>query len=1602
MSPMKLYGSDSFRAVKKALSSALFAAVIATQFAMVPIDQAYADSTATVGQIFTFDTAGSTTWTAPTNVTSVKVKAWAGGGAGGNQSSGYAGQGGGAGGYAEATVSVLGGTDHTVVVGAGGVSTGTRNGGASSFDSSVSAAGGTGGAHGSETAASQSRIDTQCSFEGTWIYNDEGGPSSGAGANDFGVTCRGGKVTGFCNTLGTAAGMSRGLHAGNYVCEMGVTPEIGAKCDYDGTWAYADQGSGNDFAVTCRTGKVTGFCGATSLSRGNHPGVYSCEYGQGAPSDAPRCNFDGSWSYTDDGGGNDFAVSCRDSRLVGWCGATPLQRGGPQAGNYACSPTNGPSSTPLVYNGAGGAGVAGSNLQSGASAGPVSNSTPTSGGAAYAGGAGKGGNGASSGNGENGGTGRVTIEVVAVSGSGSADLAPVGFIDGASCSVIGGWSFDPNASSTSIMVHIYADSPAGSGTFVGAVLAADPRTDVNNANGISGNHAFSFATPSSLKDGQTHKIYAYGINTDSSGQNGSLPSSASGNPAYATLGPCTSVPPVVPVNLAPSTPTITGTSTGSITTSYSFSVISTDPEGDVVDFAVDWNDDGTIDAYSGTVASGQAATISNPANTWTTAGAKTFRVFARDMWSHVSSGKDFTIILSTDSGTSVNSGPNLAPIMAPTTGVVGTSYDFGASAVDPQGDDLAYGFDWNQSGTFTHGATVDSAVAQNTAHTFASPGIYTVTAVAKDIFGAVSNVQTHTITITAAPVTDNTAVGELDSASCSAFVGWSYDPDQSSVSNSVSFYADGPMGTGTHLGTIPTSVLRPDVNMNEGVQGDHGFSFPTPSTLKDGQTHQIYAYGLSTADSGLVNILGQAPMSITGCTLGGGGGSSNAAPSIPVLGGPATGTTSIAYDFTATATDPEGDQVRFGFDWDSDGTIEYTGFGASGSNPTISHAWSTAGAKTFKAFAEDSHGNRSGEATKTITLTFAPANLTPVVVSIVGNATGTVNTSYAFTATATDADGDDIEYGFDWNNSGAIETAAGEEWTPAVASGTAMTRSWIWTVGGLQALQVLARDAAGAIGSRSAAIAISGGPSDIGFTVTPTGVTTTSEAGGSAILSVVLNSAPLSNVTLGVMSSDFTEGTTSVTSLVFPAAQWNVPQHITVTGVDDTVADGAVAYTVTVGPSTSSDINFNNLPAQATGFTNFDDDGGSNGGGSGIISSFSISPSTILSGEDATLSWSSSGTQCVASGAWSGVKSPSGTENVGPFGPIYTAETRTFIIDCGGASGTSTATTTLTINPNSIGSTGGGGGGRSGGSHGGACIGNGCPTNSTTAPDIIIAIDQPPVAAPAVPTVGDYCAYDDFIASYMRIGGQNDPNEVKKLQYFLNTHDGASLAVDGVFDAATEDAVRAFQSRHADEVLAPWGVTAPTGIVYITTRAAINRIFCGQNPEYRSGDLSDILNPVPYTPVDNGPDFDGLIGSATTSTSTNLAGVIGAISGDILRLLKDIPWYGLLILLLLTVGTGLIVQRILVKDILSIENQMSFIQGLTVLAVGTVLDVLNTVSFMISPEWLTSRVGLSLNGTLGLDVLNLAAVLVIVISLLVSIHGRLSGASPSLPAPRAK
>jgi hypothetical protein len=86
-------------------------------------------------------------------------------------------------------------------------------------------------------------------------------------------------------------------------------------------------------------------------------------------------------------------------------------------------------------------------------------------------------------------------------------------------------------------------------------------------------------------------------------------------------------------------------------------------------------------------------------------------------------------------------------------------------------------------------------------------------------------------------------------------------------------------------------------------------------------------------------------------------------PSTPSLNGPSPAPPTYvgqSYSFWASSTDPNGDQIRYTFNW-GDSTSTTTGWYSSGATAYASHTWTSTGQYTVRVTAEDTTGRTSGQ-----------------------------------------------------------------------------------------------------------------------------------------------------------------------------------------------------------------------------------------------------------------------------------------------------------------------------------------------------------------------------------------------------------------------------------------------------------------------------------------------------------------------------------------------------------------------------------------------------------------------------------------------------------------
>ncbi len=132
--------------------------------------------------------------------------------------------------------------------------------------------------------------------------------------------------------------------------------------------------------------------------------------------------------------------------------------------------------------------------------------------------------------------------------------------------------------------------------------------------------------------------------------------------------------------------------------------------------------------------------------------------------------------------------------------------------------------------------------------------------------------------------------------------------------------------------------------------------------------------------------------------------------------GPDSGDVDNTYDFSASTTDPDGDNLWYLWSFDSPYySPVWDGPYSSGSPCLKSYPFSQEGTYEIKVKAKDEHGEESGwSPIKTITI--SDVNYPPDKPSVEhsGDGTGKFGVPQIFTATASDPDGDPLKYKWEW------------------------------------------------------------------------------------------------------------------------------------------------------------------------------------------------------------------------------------------------------------------------------------------------------------------------------------------------------------------------------------------------------------------------------------------------------------------------------------------------------------------------------------------------------------------------------------------------------------
>jgi hypothetical protein len=170
-----------------------------------------------------------------------------------------------------------------------------------------------------------------------------------------------------------------------------------------------------------------------------------------------------------------------------------------------------------------------------------------------------------------------------------------------------------------------------------------------------------------------------------------------------------------------------GSSVGSVDTTYRFSSTTADPDGDSVAIRFDWGD-GDTSGWSDWAAGGDSISMSH---SWSDSGVFHVKAQARDK---VDAASDWSAGHQIGISAGGQNEPPKAPSApsGPDTGSVGTEYAFVSTAADPDGDSVAIRFDWGDGDTSEWSFWTASGESVSTTHSWSGPGSYSTRAQTKD------------------------------------------------------------------------------------------------------------------------------------------------------------------------------------------------------------------------------------------------------------------------------------------------------------------------------------------------------------------------------------------------------------------------------------------------------------------------------------------------------------------------------------------------------------------------------------------------------------------------------------------------------------------------------------------------------------------------------------------------------------------------------------------------------------------------------------------------------------------------------------------------------
>ncbi|KAA9349115.1 family 78 glycoside hydrolase catalytic domain [Larkinella humicola] len=622
-----------------------------------------------------------------------------------------------------------------------------------------------------------------------------------------------------------------------------------------------------------------------------------------------------------------------------------------------------------------------------------------------------------------------------------------GYLDKVRCDSITGWAWNRDRPNYAVTIEFLEGPTVETASLIGTVVADFFRQDLKTAGKGNGAHGYRFKVPESLKDNQTHTIWgrAEGIYTlkwspktltcegTETPPPANMPpvapaiaslSATVGQLFSTTLAPFTdadsnpliysltgSIPPGLGFNattrVLSGTPTTSGTfsltysaNDGTISTSVVISasvasppVVNTPPVPPTLaslSATVGQTFSTTLAAFSDVdsdpltysltgLVPGLGFSASNRvlSGTPTTSGTFSLTYAANDGTGSVATS--VTVVVANPPA--VNQ-PPVAPLPISVSATLGQLYTTTlAPFTDPENGTLTYTLSGTVPGL---GFNASSRVLSGTPTT---AGTFSLTYTATDAQNLEERVDvTVTVSNTAtAPALSLAGYdGYLSTVNCDIFSGWVWHRDRPNLPLTVEFLDGATLETARLVDTILADVFRQDLKTAGKGNGNHGYVFTVPQSLKDNQAHKIWA-----RVEGSAYVLRLSPKSLTCESTTTPPPPTNQAPVAPSI---ATLSATVGQGFTTTLA-PFSDADNNPLTYSVAGTIPGLSFNAS--TRVLNGTPTQAGSFSLTYSAHD--GTVAVPMTVRMTVNNAtPANKAPVAPSI---ASLTATIGQAFTTT---------------------------------------------------------------------------------------------------------------------------------------------------------------------------------------------------------------------------------------------------------------------------------------------------------------------------------------------------------------------------------------------------------------------------------------------------------------------------------------------------------------------------------------------------------------------------------------------------------------------------